>query len=311
MRVLLTGAGGVLGTQLLYAFGCSRPDVEVIAPDRRVLDLRDGEATARFVRDTRPDAIVHAAAVVGGIAAKLAHPSKYLLENAALDASVFRAAIGGEVPELLYISSSVIYPVLEHRAIAESDLFTGPLEEANESYGLAKLAGARLCEFVSREFEWSYRAAVLCNLYGPGDNVHEETGHVVSSALAKVIRAVEQSSASVTVWGDGSARRELAYAPEVAEWLVSQAGSLDRWPVLLNVGSGMEYTITEIYEAAMSAASYRGAIAYDIERPAGARRRLLDSRRAGELGWDPRVSLHEGMRQVLSAHQLTTERTIE
>jgi GDP-L-fucose synthase len=285
----------MLGSGIAERWRLARPSDELVAITRADVDLRDGSGVRAMLERVRPDAVIHAAAVVGGISAKLAEPTPYLLENLAIDASVLRGAIGAQIPELLYVSSGAIYPEASHQPIAEDSLLTGPLEAANEGYALAKIAAGKVCEYASRQFGFAYRVVAPSNLYGPNDDYSLGHGHLIAATLAKVHAAKESASTTVSIWGDGTARREFTYAPDLAGWLVSQIGSLSAWPALLNVGSGMDHTIAHYYETARSVVGFDGDFEFDLGKPAGVHQRLLDSSRARKLGWSPTTGLADGM----------------
>lgn len=294
MKVVLTGAAGLLGSSIVRAWPEIRPGDELVALTRAEVDLSDPAATAAVIGRHAPDAIIHAAAHVAGIEDKLRSPDGFLSANLRLDDSVFSAAVAAEVPEFLYVSSAAVYPAEATQPIPEAALLGGPLEPANEGYGLAKTVGTRRCAYLSREHGWAYRAVLPSNLYGPGDDFRPGRAHLVSSAIAKAHAAVVSGAAVVDVWGDGTARREFTYAPDLAQWLVTQVGELATWPELLNAGSGMEATVREYYEHAATAAGFTGRLVFDPERPSGVARRLLDSTAARALGWSPATSWAEG-----------------
>ena len=295
MRVMLTGGAGMLGRSLTEAWREQRPNDELRVVTRRDADLRDAEATRRLVGEIRPDAVVHAAARVGGIAAKLAAPLDYLRDNLLLDQSLIGAAIDLEVPELLYVGSAAVYPERCERPFVESDVLAGPLESANEGYAVAKLAGGKLCEYASRQLGLAYRTVVPSNLYGEHDHFGSVGAHMIAAALTKVHQAQRAGSGTVDIWGDGTTRREFTWAGDVAVWLTGQIGSLDRWPPLLNLGCGVDHSVTEYYEAARDTVGWSGTFVHDLDKPSGAPRRLLDSSEARALGWKPRTSLADGM----------------
>jgi GDP-L-fucose synthase len=277
---------------------------------RSDVDLRDRTATNDLISSVRPDAIIHAAAVVGGIAAKLAHPTTYLLDNLLLDSSVISAAIENKVPEMLYIGSAAVYPEHFRQPLQEGDMLAAPPEPANEGYAIAKIAATKLCEYASAELGLEYRVAVPSNLYGPGDNFSSSHGHLIAAALRKTHEALVADAPTVSIWGDGTARREFTYAVDLSAWLVGQIGRLETWPPLLNIGAGADRSISEFYELARSVVGYRGGFEYDVEKPAGAPQRLLDSTAARELGWAPQTSVEDGMaivyRKFLAAQEGTT-----
>ena len=291
---MLTGAAGMLGSAIAAQWQVLRPDDELVALTRDRVDLRDAAATQAALAEIRPDVVVHAAARVAGIADKLAHPASFLQQNLQLDSSVISGSIALGIPELLYISSGAIYPADYPQPLAEEAVLGGPLEGANEGYALAKITGGKLCEYASREFGYAYRAAVPSNLYGPGDSFGAGRAHLVASTIVKAHDAVAAGDSTIDVWGDGTARREFTFSVDLAAWLVTQVGSLERWPALLNLGVGFDHSIREYYEAAARTVGFTGEFAYDTTKPSGVMQRLLDSSRARELGWNPTTPLDEG-----------------
>lgn len=310
MRVVLTGAAGMLGSSLARAWEQQRGDAELVRLDRSVVDLRDATATAALIAELRPDAVIHAAARVAGIAEKLAQPATFLQQNLQIDSSLISAAIAAEVPELLYISSGAIYPAETAQPIPEEALLTGRLEAANEGYALAKITGGMLCSYASTQYGYAYRAAVPSNLYGIGDSFAPGRAHLVASTIAKAQDAVDSAADAIEVWGDGSARREFTFAGDLADWLVSQVGSIAAWPATLNLGVGTDHSIREYYEAAARVTGFSGRFDYDTSKPSGVPQRLLDSSRARALGWNPTTSLDEGYAAVHAAYlaSLSNER---
>lgn len=303
----------MLGSSIAEQWQSQRPGDDLIVATRRDADLRDREQTLAFVTRSRPDAIIHAAAKVGGIQAKIAEPTTYLLDNLLLDTSVLSSALKLRVPELLYISSAAIYPESVSQPIDEDAILGGPLESANEGYALAKLAAGKVCEYASRQFGFSYRVAAPSNLYGPHDDYSLGHGHLVAAAIAKIHAARLSGSPTVEVWGDGTARREFTYVVDLAEWLVGQVGRLGDWPPVLNLGCGIDHSIADYYEAAKAVVGYTGSFAFDIDKPAGVHQRLLDSTRARALGWNPSTPIEAGMaasyKKFLTSQPAETART--
>jgi GDP-L-fucose synthase len=285
----------MLGSSIAAQWALQRPDDQLVAVTREDVDLRDGAATRTFIARTGPDAVIHAAAVVGGIAAKIEHPTRYLLDNLLIDSSVIGAAIEAGVPELLNVGSAAVYPESYRQPFLEGDVLAAALEPANEGYAIAKIAGMKLCEYASDEFGLAYRTAIPSNLYGPNDDYSLSHGHLIAAALAKVHEAHALGSQSVLVWGDGTARREFTFSTDLAAWLVGQVGRLREWPARVNLGSGSDRSIADYYEAAKSVVGYEGGFEFDVTKPAGMHQRLLDSGIARSLGWAPPTSLLDGM----------------
>jgi len=285
----------MLGSSIAAEWRTQRPLDELVVATRKDADLRNRTQTREFFAASRPDAIIHAAAKVGGIQAKIAQPTSYLLDNLLLDSSVLSAAIELKIPELVYVSSAAIYPAEVRQPIVEADLLGGPLESANEGYSLAKIAAGKVCEYASRQFGFRYRVVAPSNLYGPHDDYSLGNGHLVAAAIAKIHAAHVARSPKVEVWGDGTARREFTYVNDLAQWLVSQVGFLDDWPDVLNLGCGTDHSVAEYYDVAKKVVGYNGSFVFDTSKPSGVPRRLLDSSRARALGWNPATPLETGM----------------
>ncbi len=285
----------MLGASISDAWKHSRPDDDFVFLTRAEVDLRDRVATRAVIDEVRPDSIIHAAAKVGGAGAKVAAPTGYLLDNLLIDSSVLTAALETGVGELLYVSSAAIYPAEYERPFVESDILGGELEGVNEGYAIAKLAGLKICEYASREFGLNYRSVLPSNLYGPHDHFDLASAHLVSAALAKIHLAKAEGLDEVTVWGDGTARREFTYVGDVASWIVSQIGSLGDWPSILNLGCGEDHTVAEYYELAAGVVGFEGQLSFDVSKPSGVPRRLLDSSAARQFGWNPTTPLERGM----------------
>lgn len=298
----------MLGSALLGKWHGLRPDDSIFATGREDVDLRDRRATAELIAEVQPDAIIHAAAMVGGIASKLAHPTKYLIDNLLLDSSVIDAAIAAGIPELLYVGSASVYPESYRHPFVESEILGGPLERANEGYAIAKIAGIKMCEYASNEFGLSYRAVVPSNLYGPGDDFSPTHGHLIAAILGKLHRAAQARESIVKIWGDGTARRELTYAPDLAAWLVSQIGRLGEWPPAVNVGVGQDLSVKDYYLIAKDITGFAGEFAFDTSQPAGIHQRLLDSTVARDLGWMPSTTIEDGMTTTYRSYLDTQER---
>lgn len=296
MRVLLTGGRGMLGRTVAAAMAEQRPSDELVAVDRERVDLRDPSATERLVREVAPDVVLHAAAKVGGVADKKARPAEYLLDNVQLDTSVVRGCLEAGVRRFVYVGSAAFYPEAYDHPFREDEILTGRMEGVNEPYALAKAVTARLCAHIGTERALPYRVLVPSNLYGPFDHFDPATAHLVGAALAKVHRAHTQGEPSVEVWGDGTARREFTYAPDLAAWLVRHLDDVEQWPVSLNLGCGDDHTVREYYEVACRTVGYTGELRFRTDMPGGAARRLIDSSAARALGWAPTTTLEDGMR---------------
>ena len=309
MQVLLTGGSGLLGRALRRLAPAAAPAWSIVAPAHAELDLRDRQATARFFAAHRFDLVIHAAARVGGIAANIANPTAYLLDNLEINGNVIGEASRVRVPALLFLGSSCMYPKDLPRAIREEDLLSAPLEPTNEGYALSKIAGAKLCEFISAEQGLAFRTLIPSNLYGPGDHFEPGRSHLVAAALHKIHLAKLRGERSVEIWGDGTARREFLYVDDLARFILrSSPDSLRDQPMLMNVGTGIDHSILEYYRTGANVAGYSGGFSFNLEAPIGMRRKLLDSGRARDYGWTAPTDLATGMAAAYDDYRARDDR---
>ncbi len=292
-RVLITGGAGMVGRNLTGHAAASK--YEILAPGRSELDLRDECGCFALIRKFRPDLIIHAAGKVGGIQANIADPVGFLVDNFDIGRNIVMAARRAEVPGLLNLGSSCMYPRDAENPLDEDSLLSGPLESTNEGYALAKSAVARLCEYVSRTDGLMYRTAIPCNLFGPYDKFDPAVSHLVPGIISKVHRALRDGSREVEIWGDGSARREFMYSADLADGIWHLADKLDEMPGIVNLGVGNDRTVLEYYQAVAEAVGWRGRFSFNLERPVGVRRKLVSISRQTALGWSPSTSLREGI----------------
>ncbi len=299
-RVFVAGHRGLVGsavTRRLVAAG-----YEVITRNHGDLDLRDTAQTGRFLADTRPDAVVLAAAKVGGIMANSTFPVQFIEDNLHIQLSVVAGSYAAGVGRLLFLGSSCVYPKFSPQPIREEALLTGPLEPTNEAYALAKIVGIVQIRSYRRQYGASYISAMPTNLYGPGDNFDLATSHVLPALLRRFHEAKRDGAAEVVLWGSGTPRREFLHVDDLAAACVLLLRSYDGdEPV--NVGCGTDVTILQLAETVRSVVGYDGRIAWDTSKPDGTPRKLLDVSRLGALGWKPDIPLHEGIASVY-AHWL-------
>ncbi|WP_161976602.1 NAD-dependent epimerase/dehydratase family protein [Mycolicibacterium sp. CH28] len=302
MKVLVTGAGGMLGRALTGAWRELGRDDELIGITRAAADLRDARVVSEAVERIRPDVIVHTAARVGGIGANIAAPAQFLSDNLRIDTSVIGAALHSGVEEFVYLGSSCMYPRDYRQPLVETDILQAPLEPTNEGYAIAKIAGAKLCAYTSREHSVNYRVIIPSNLYGPYDHFGSMASHLVAAALHKAHLARQSGDETIDVWGDGTARREFTYVGDLAGWIAENIGHVAEWPDMMNVGIGKDYSVREFYEAALRAVNYRAELRFDPSKPAGMMQKLMDSSLARQHGWDPRTDIDQGMARTYTAY---------
>lgn len=292
-KIYVAGHGGMVGAAVVrrlrkLGFG------NLLTRRRSELDLTRQAETEAFFEAERPDAVVMAAAKVGGIHANAAYPADFIHDNLAMATNAIRAAHRVGTPRLLFLGSSCIYPKLAPQPIREESLLTGPLEPTNEAYAVAKIAGIKLCQHFRSQYGVAYHSLMPTNLYGPGDNYHPENAHLLPALLRRFHEAKESDATRVAVWGTGKPRRELMHADDLAD-AVAFALSLEDPPNLMNAGTGVDHSIAEIAEMAKAAVGYKGEIFFDASKPDGAPRKLLDSSRLRQAGWQPRIPIEKGI----------------
>jgi GDP-L-fucose synthase len=292
MRIFITGSGGMVGGALAGSEALQAHDL--VTPRSVDLDLTDRDAVRRALDEAQPDVIVHCAGRVGGIEANRHNNSRFLLDNALMGLHVVSAADELEVPYLINLASSCIYPKDRTGALSEDLILDGPLEPTNEGYALAKIATLRMAQFARRERGRRFHTAIPCNLYGPGDSFDPVRAHLIPSAIRKVHEA-KAHGGDVEIWGDGSARREFMFVDDLTDYLVAALGRLDDLPELLNVGLGHDHSVLEYYTAIAEVVGFDRDFTFDRDRPVGMKRKLLDCSQVHEWGWRAQRSLTEGL----------------
>lgn len=295
-RIFVAGHRGLVGSALvrrLEAAGYRN----LLLRTRQELDLRDPEATYRFFAEERPEYVFLAAAKVGGIQANHTRPADFLMDNLNIQSSVIQAATRTRVQKLLFLGSSCIYPRCCPQPIKEEYLLTGALEQTNEPYAIAKIAGLKLCESSNRQYGTNYLTVMPTNLYGPGDNYDLETSHVLPALIRKMHEAKLHASPQVTVWGTGTPRREFLYSDDLADACLFLMQRYDARQLAgpVNIGVGSDLSIRELAQQVARVVGYRGELRFDPTKPDGTPRKLLDVTRLTELGWQARTDLATGL----------------
>lgn len=303
-RIWVAGHRGMVGSAVVRRLASE--NCTVLTATRQEVDLTRQADVERFVADARPDAIVLAAAKVGGILANDSYPADFLFENLLIETSVFGAAHANNVDRLLFLGSSCIYPRLAPQPIEEAALLTGPLEPTNEWYAIAKIAGIKLAQAFRKQHGRDYIAAMPTNLYGPGDNFDLNSSHVLPALIRKAHEAKVAGAPTIALWGTGTPRREFLHADDCADALVfllkNYSGASH-----VNVGSGEDLSILELAHLVCEVVGFKGEIALDRSKPDGTPRKLMDSGKLQAMGWNPWIPLKEGLASTyewyLSAQQ--------
>ena len=296
-RVFVAGHKGMVGSALVRHL--VKNNVEVVTAGREQVDLCSQDQVSDWFDRERPDAVLLAAAKVGGIHANNSFPVDFLLDNLRIETNVIDAAYEIGVEKLLFLGSSCIYPKFANQPIHETELLTGALEPTNEWYAIAKIAGLKLCQAYRRQHGADFITAMPTNLYGPGDNFDLEKSHVVPALIRKAHDAKKQGDEAMIVWGSGSPKREFMHVDDAAEAMIHLMENYsDEAPV--NVGVGEDVSILELTDLVCKTVGYEGRIETDLSKPDGTPRKLLDVSRLFETGWRPKYSLPDGLKQTYS-----------
>ncbi len=289
----------MVGSALVRRFQ-REPGVTLVERTRAELDLTRQEAVAAFLADARPDAVIMAAARVGGIEANRTRPAEFIHDNLAIGLNVIHGAWGAGVKRLLFLGSSCVYPRLAPQPMPEDCLLQSPLEPTNEAYAVAKIAGLKLCQHYRRQYGVVYHSVMPTNLYGPGDNYHPQESHVLPALIRKFYEAREADRAELTAWGTGAPRREFLYVDDAADACAFLLRLADP-PDWVNIGTGTDVTIKELYALVAAVVGFKGRVVWDGSKPDGTPRKLLDVSRLGALGWRARTDLREGIEKTYAS----------
>lgn len=283
---------------------------DIAAPSSKDLDLTDAVATRCFIKDFKPDFVIHAAGLVGGIQANISNPVDFFVTNVDLGRNVIIASYMAGVPKLLNLASSCIYPRHASNPLSESQILKGELEPTNEGYALAKIYAIRLCEYINRECDAKgnpgirYKTLIPCNLYGLHDKYSQKHSHLIPAIIHKIHQAKTAGLREVVIWGDGNVRREFMYAGDLADGALKYLQDFEQLPDLMNIGLGFDYSINEYYAAVASVIGWEGHFIHDLSKPVGMKQKLVDITRQSSWGWASVTPLLEGIDKVYQSYLL-------
>ncbi len=295
MTIVVAGSSGLVGSAIVrYYEGIGQ---KVIGVNRAVVDLLDSKATTDFLTATKPDLVIDAAAKVGGIGANNSFPVEFLNDNLRIQSNLMEAAHKADVARFVFLGSSCIYPRECPQPIKEEYLLTGPLEQTNSAYAIAKIAGIELIKSYRKEFGRRWISLMPTNLYGPNDNFDLANSHVLPALIRRFSEA--SATSTVTLWGSGKPKREFLHVDDMASAVALCAENYDD-ERHLNIGSGVDSTIAELAQLVAGAAGFTGEIAWDTSKPDGTPRKVMDVSRVKSLGWGPKISLSDGIAQTIA-----------
>jgi GDP-L-fucose synthase len=296
MTIVVAGATGLAGSAIVRAY--EERGEQVIGINRGVCDLLDRDATIAFIKKAKPTLVVDAAAKVGGIGANNAYPVEFLADNIRIQSNLMEAAHAADVEKFIFLGSSCIYPRDCAQPIKEEYLLTGPLEETNSAYAIAKIAGIELIKSFRKEYDRKWISLMPTNLYGPGDNFELQGSHVLPAFIRRFVEATAENRTKETLWGTGSPKREFLHVDDLAAAVVMAGEKFDS-AQHLNIGSGEDLTIKALAELVAELAGFKGEIAWDSSKPDGTPRKVLDVTKVKSLGWEPAISLRDGIASTI------------
>ncbi|WP_413287838.1 GDP-L-fucose synthase family protein [Bdellovibrio sp. HCB337] len=297
MKLLITGAGGMVGKNLLENPDLSR--YEILRPTRAELNLGSREQVESYLDKHRPDFVIHAAGRVGGIQANIKNPVAFLVENVDINRNLIASCHNVGIKKMINLGSSCMYPRNAENPLKESMVLQGELEPTNEGYALAKIMAQRLCQYIMKEDpSFQYKTLIPCNLYGRFDHFDPVNSHLIPAVVRKVDEAKKTGATQVEIWGDGEARREFMYAGDLADCIAAGIRKFDSLPALMNVGLGIDYSVNEYYKAVADVIGYKGGFTHDLTKPVGMKRKLVATEIAQTWGWKSQTSLRQGIEKT-------------
>ena len=298
-KILVTGGSGMVGRSLLNRLA-DDGYTNVSAPSSREYDLRCTVAAQRLFESQSFDHVFHLAGHIGGIGASVTYPVEFLHENTMIGMNVIHGARVAKVKKLVFLSSSCAYPRDCAQPMKEEDMLTGLLEPTNEGYAIAKIAAMKLIEYSNHQFGTNFISLMPCNLYGPNDHYEPDRSHAVSALIYKMHRAKRENFPTVEAWGTGESRRELLYVDDLVDALLHFMNNVDanRIKTFVNVGLGQDISIRDLTSLIKDVVQYRGDVVFNVEKPDGMPRKLMEVARANALGWKAKTGIPEGLRRA-------------
>ncbi|OIP99117.1 MAG: GDP-fucose synthetase [Zetaproteobacteria bacterium CG2_30_46_52] len=294
MKIFLTGSNGMVGRNILEH--SSAQAHEILTPSSAELNLLDASNVQAYLEKYKPDMVIHAAGIVGGIQANISQPVKFLVDNMQMGLNVLMGARAAGVTKLINLSSSCMYPRDAKNPLSEELILKGELEPTNEGYALAKVAGTRLCEYIHREdSSFQYKTVIPCNLYGRFDKFDPKHSHMIPAVIKKLSDA--KDAKQIDIWGDGLARREFMYAGDLADFIFYAISKFEAMPQNINVGLGHDYTINEYYQEIANVVGFKGEFIHDLSKPVGMKQKLINDAKLKLFGWKYKTKLSDGLKK--------------
>jgi GDP-L-fucose synthase len=296
-KILITGANGMVGRNI--AEYSKAQNYILLTPSSKELDLLDRVSVDRYIKENKPDIVIHCAGIVGGIQANIKNPVKFLVDNTQMGLNIIMSSYENKIKNLINMSSSCMYPREAINPLGEELILKGELEPTNEGYAIAKITSTRLCEYINKEdSSFAYKTVIPCNLYGKYDKFDPKHSHMLPAVIKKIDEAKNNNQDTLDIWGDGTARREFMYAEDLADFIYYALENFDKMPQNINVGLGEDYTINEYYKTISKIIGYKGKFVHDLTKPIGMKQKLIDDTKLTEFGWKHQTSLENGIRKI-------------
>lgn len=292
-KLLILGARGMVGSALVRA-AKQRGYTDILEPTSKDLDLINQAETHAYIAEHRPDEVIVAAAMVGGIHANNTYPAEFMYKNLMIATNAIEGAYRAGVERLVFLGSTCIYPKFAEQPIKEDSLLTSSLEPTNEAYAIAKIAGLKMCEYYRRQYGVCYHSAMPTNLYGAGDNYHPQNSHVLPALIRRFHEAKVNNTPEVAIWGTGTPLREFLHADDAAAGILHLL-DLENPPEWVNLGCGTDISIGDLARLVKDAVGYEGELTFDTSKPDGTPRKLTDISRIKETGWAPKIPIEQGV----------------
>lgn len=292
-KIFVAGHRGLAGSAILRMLK-ERGFTNIIVRGKDELDLREQAAVRDFFATEKPEFVFDAAAKVGGILANSTYPAQFIYDNVMIQSNLIQSSYETGVKKFLFLGSVCIYPKESQLPIRETHLMTGPLETTNEAYAIAKICGIKMCEFYRKQYNFNAVSVMPSNLYGPGDNFHPQNSHVISGLIQKFHAAKVEGKKEISCWGDGSPEREFLYIDDLSSACVDVMQKYDHHEII-NISSGVEYSIKEVAEIVKEIVGFRGEIIWDDTKPNGTMKRPLNINKIKKMGWFPKTNLYDGI----------------
>ena len=292
-NVLVTGGSGMLGRHLVPLLEKSGHTVS--SPNREELDLTDSKSTLNYLKSIEIDSVIHCAAYVSGIASNMTTKHHSFDSNVMMGLNLIRACIESGVKNMINVGSATAYPNDAPQPLREDSLGDGAFDKSIEGYALSKYVVYRACVMANEQHGVSFKTVHPCNLFGPYDNFSLETGHMLPAILHRMHKAKNNGNAPIVIWGDGTAKREFLYAPDLADFLNTALTKFSQLPEVMNVGSGVEVSVNEMHQHMAKVIGYNGELQHDLSRPVGRKRRYLELSKQEEFGWSPKTQFEEAL----------------